>query len=94
VRSTSLLHAKVQYLLLGCVELLPREIPAPQRALMANEKFGDYRIVTNAKVCDVSEGLAWYENAIAGNLVVPGSHVKLATVALAPEPSLGRLAGN
>lgn len=94
VRLVTLTNAKIQHLLFAYVELYPREIPFPPKsAPRLRTNFRDSTLSITSTVLPVVEALAWYESAIAGNLIVPGisSKIPIATMELSPEPALGRL---
>ncbi|MEA3198482.1 MAG: hypothetical protein QOF32_2534 [Gammaproteobacteria bacterium] len=94
VRLTTLMKDKKQYLLFGCVELYPNEVPLPPIHIKPETKNvqGD-TVVSNVVVMPVREALAWYESALQDGLVVPGINqvVRVNTLGLSPEPALGRL---
>jgi hypothetical protein len=83
-----------QYLLFGCVELYPNEIPAPPSKIKPQTlPIHGATAVSTVTVMSVLQGLAWYESALNGELAVPGLSriVPVTTAELSPEPALGRL---
>ena len=94
VRLTTLMQSRAQYLLFGCVELYPHEIPLPpQNISPLTQNVRGATLVSGVAVMPVAKALAWYESALAGALKVPGiAHdVTVTAPPLAAEPALGRL---
>ncbi len=94
VRLATVMQSHAQYLLFGCVELYPHEIPLPPSNIDPLTKhIGGATLVSGVTVMPVAHALAWYESALAGALKIPGirAEVNVITPPLAPEPALGRL---
>jgi hypothetical protein len=97
VRLATMRAAKKHYLLFGCVELFPRDIPVPE-SFSAGEKpwavpnfRGDVTLGVSALPMSVVEALAWYEEAARGRVTIPlTAPVELAAPPLCVEPALGR----
>jgi hypothetical protein len=72
VRLTSLMQNRKQYLLFGCVELYPNEIPAPPSKIKPQTlAIHGATAVSTVTVMSVPQGLAWYESALNGSRLTP-----------------------
>jgi hypothetical protein len=83
-----------QHLLFASVELYPYEIPPPPQPVERQRKnFGEATLSVGIAVMSIADALAWYGDALAGEMKVPGlTHdVPIASSPLLPEPALGRL---
>lgn len=100
VRVATLTRERTHYLLFACVELFPPEVPGPDGLPAERLSVGADQLVASAAVLPVSDALAWYEAALAGNLTIPVANrnhpglsdaLPVGTVPLAAEPELGYL---
>ena len=95
VRLTTVIQQREQHLLFACIELYPREIPLPPKAVPPlHKRIGSTGTLVSAiSVMPVRGALEWYESALSRQLKVPGipHNVDVMVCSLAPEPALGRL---
>jgi hypothetical protein len=94
VRLATLTEGGIQHLLFASVEMYPHEIPAPpQRIERQRKNFGDATLSVGIVVMPIADVQTWYENALAGDMRVPGlTHdVAVTTAPFSPEPIWGRL---
>lgn len=93
LRLATLTEGGVQHLLFASIELYPHEIPLPPDNIETQKKnFGDARLHVGIAVMPVADALRWYENALAGEIKVPGLADKTVTASpFLPEPIWGRL---
>jgi hypothetical protein len=91
VRLATVTEAGASYLLFGCVELYPYEVPLPPMLPPQRRNLGPSRLVFSITPLPLSEALDWYEETLMGRLTIPRTALAVVAVPLGPEPALGRL---
>lgn len=90
IRLATSVHAKVQRLVFGWVELYPHEIPLPPLT-HAFDNFGDVTLRHSVTPLTLDQALDWYAEVARGTPTVPlMPKLKLAPVVLSEEPGWGR----
>jgi hypothetical protein len=83
------------YLVMGYVELFPRDIPPPDSFNVGEAPWtvpnfgGETTLGVSATWMSVGDALAWYEAAAGGQTVFPGARKSVATAVFGPEPAIG-----
>lgn len=90
IRLATSMHAKVQRLVFGWVELYPHEIPLPPLT-HAYDHFGNVTLRHSVTPVTLDQALNWYAEVARGTPTVPlMPKLKLAPVVLSAEPGWGR----
>lgn len=93
VRLVTLRTERESHLLFACVEMLPREIqPLPDYHAPQLKLPRGATAMSSLAVLTLEAALRWYEDALSGMLVIPGTDgpARVCAVRLAPEPRLGK----